>query len=98
MTAAQQLLLLLPLVRYSIASAQADEVFRTVHGALLKVRERVKTLHAQADERQVLRAEITHYREKVTRLANEGLSNVKAQAKAESNQEKCVLVGGCGGR
>ena len=53
-----------------------------------KLRERLTALFAQADERQVLRAEITHYREKVVKLANEGLNDAKAQSKAESNQQK----------
>ena len=57
-----------------------------------KLRERLTNLFTQADERQVLRAEIAHYREKVIKLANEGLNDVKAQSKAESNQQKYVFV------
>lgn len=66
----------------------ADDIHGTLMAPLTALKDRLKALYAKADERQVLRAEITHYREKVTRLANEGLSNTKAQAKAESNQEK----------
>lgn len=70
------------------AGKTADDIHGTLMAPLTALKDRLKALYAKADERQVLRAEITHYREKVTRLANEGLSNTKAQAKAESNQEK----------
>lgn len=48
----------------------------------------VRDLISKAEERHVMRAEISHYREKVVRLANDGLGDTKAQQKAESNQEK----------
>ena len=40
------------------------------------------------DTRQVARLEMQHYREKVVKLANDGLVDPKKQAKAETNQEK----------
>jgi hypothetical protein len=67
---------------------QAEEINATLMTPLNALLVRLRQLYAMADERQVIRAETSHYREKVTRLANDGLSNVKAQAKAESNQEK----------
>lgn len=66
----------------------AGEVYAALTTPLSKLSERIKSLIALADERHVCRAEIAHYRDKVTRLANDGLENVKSQAKAESNQEK----------
>lgn len=71
---------------------QADAVSKTLLGPIGTLQARIKELYTKVDERQVIRAEIGHYRDKVTRLANEGLGNVKAQAKAESNQEKYVPV------
>lgn len=70
------------------ATAIAEQIRDAMARPLAEIKARIKLLNAKADERQVVRAEITHYREKVTRLANDGLHNMKAQTKAESNQEK----------
>jgi hypothetical protein len=70
------------------ATAIAEQIRDAMARPLGEIKARIKLLNGKADERQVIRAEITHYREKVTRLANDGLHNVKAQTKAESNQEK----------
>jgi len=72
------------------AGKMADDVHGSLSKAITGLLGRLKELTAKADERQVCRAEIAHYREKVTRLANEGLANAKAQSKAESNQEKLL--------
>jgi len=70
------------------AAPMAEQIKEAFARPVADILARIKDLTAKADERQVIRAEISHYREKVTRLANDGLSNVKAQSKAESNQEK----------
>ncbi|RYG41855.1 hypothetical protein EON68_02595, partial [archaeon] len=105
------------------APAIISEIVTAFEKPVADMRARIKQLLALADQRQVCRAEIAHYRfgsapqplrlrvcacsrarartralgccpcprgcrEKVTRLANDGLANVKAQAKAESNQAK----------
>lgn len=70
------------------APVMAREVNASLGAAIEAVRARIAALTAQVDERQILRAEIAHYRDKVTRLANEGLTNDAKQSKAESNQEK----------
>ena len=57
-----------------------------------KIVARTKELLTLIDERMVVRAEVEHYKEKVTKLANEGLADVKKQAKAESNQTKLLSV------
>jgi chromosome segregation ATPase len=70
------------------APAMAEELGRLLNKPLADILERQKALIALVDQRNVVKQEVEHYREKVTRLANDGLANAKAQDKAESNQQK----------
>lgn len=72
------------------APHMAEKIRDSLSKPIVDILARIKDLLAKAEERQVIRAEISHYREKVTRLANDGLHNSKAQSKAESNQEKLL--------
>jgi hypothetical protein len=70
------------------AAAMVEEMKALIEPPLAKLFDRTKALSDAAEERQILRAEIAHYREKVTKLANEGLADAGKQNKAESNQQK----------
>lgn len=73
---------------FADAPVLAEQTQRVFEKPLAAILGRTKDLLSKAEERQVCRAEIDHYREKVTRLANDGLANAKAQSKAESNTDK----------
>lgn len=70
------------------AISSASEMRALLERPLQQIIARTRDLTAKADERMLVRAEISHYREKVTKLANDGLTDSKKQSKAESNQEK----------
>ena len=66
------------------ASAGGGPVFAEPAKALIAA---LKALSDRIEERQVARAEMTHYREKVVKLANDKES-AKHQSKAETNTDK----------
>lgn len=70
------------------ATAVVEEIKKELEPPLNEILNRIKSLTAVADQRAFARSEIEHYKDKVTRLANEGLADAKKQDKAESNQGK----------
>ena len=72
------------------ANGEVEEVKKTFEPAIAELLARLAQLTDKANERAVARKEIEHYKEKIVKLANEGLMDAKKQVKAESNQAKCV--------
>ena len=70
--------------------AAVEELRKTFDPPLAELLAKLAELATKAQERAVARSEIEHYKEKVTKLANEGKDDAKKQSKAESNQAKCA--------
>lgn len=68
--------------------ALIEELKKTLETPLDEMINKCKASIAKVERRAVTRAEIEHYKTKVTKLANEGLNDTKKQDKAESNQQK----------
>ncbi len=73
---------------FTESASLIEELKKEIEPPLNAILAKVRDNTTMADERAVARAEIEHYKEKVAKLANEGLADAKKQDKAESNQGK----------
>ena len=78
------------------APQAVDELKKAFESSIAELLPRLQELANKAHDRQIARSEIKYYQEKVAALANDAHSatDPKKQAKAESNNAKCV--GGVG--
>ena len=74
------------------APAAVDELKRAFEAPIADLMAKLNDLSTKANDRQIARAEIKYYQEKVATLANAAHSatDPKQQQKAESNNAKCV--------
>jgi hypothetical protein len=81
------------------APAAVDELKKAFEAPIADLLAKLHDLANKAHDRQIARAEIKYYQEKVAALANDAHSatDSKKQNKAESNNAKCVRSGGGGG-
>ena len=81
------------------APAAVEELKKAFEAPIADLLAKLHDLANKAHDRQIARAEIKYYQEKVAALANDAHSatDPKKQSKAESNNAKCVRGGG-GGR
>jgi hypothetical protein len=74
------------------APQAVDELKKAFESSIAELLPRLQELANKAHDRQIARSEIKYYQEKVAALANDAHSatDPKKQAKAESNNAKCV--------
>ena len=83
--------------QFNEAPAAVEELKRAFEPAIAELMAKLAELAGKAHDRQVARAEIKHYQDKVAALANDATASAdaKKQSKAESNNAKCVRAQGC---
>ena len=71
---------------------EIDEVRKSIDASIAELLSKVEELMLLATKRGTARAEISHYQEKIVKLADDAKAggDTKKQVKAESNQAKCV--------
>ena len=73
---------------------EIEEVRKSIDASIAELLAKVEELISLANKRASARAEISHYQDKIAKLADDAKSagDPKKQGKAESNQAKCVFA------